>query len=86
MATNDGYSPYTLGMTAAEAATAITRAANLSTELLGYVGYTGAATPPTIAGGANDGDVWYDSANGLFYRAQIDVVNPASPVLIYFEI
>lgn len=80
MATNDGYSPYPIGLTAAESVAAIRRAFNLSTELLGYVRYAGATTPPTILNTKN-GDIWLNSTTDKLYRAYID-----GTTLIWFEV
>ena len=78
MATNDGYSPYPLGLTAVQAVDAITRAHNLSTELLGYVKYTTGVTPPT---GSKPGDIWLNSTTGKLYRAMVE-----STVLVWLEV
>jgi hypothetical protein len=78
MATNDGYSPYPLGLTAVQAVTAITRAHNLSTELQGYVTYTSSATPPVAA---KTGDLWLNSTSGKLYRASFE-----STVLVWLEV
>jgi len=86
MATNDGFAPYPIGLTALEVKTAINRAFNLSTELQGYVGIQSNATAPTIAGGVKTGDVWEDISNAKFYNARIDATDPQNPVLVYFEV
>ena len=84
MATNDGYSPYPLGLTALDAKNAIIRASNLSTELLNYVGTSGSNTVPTLASGIKANDVWENTADGVVYRAYIDTVG--TPVLVWFEV
>lgn len=84
MATNDGYSPYPLGLTAADAVIAIKRAFNLDTELLGYVRYSSSATPPTILN-SKHGDLWLNSTTDKLYRASVGVDN-GTAVLFWFEV
>jgi hypothetical protein len=84
MATNDGYSPYPIGLTAAEATAAIKRAFNLDTELLGYVRYSVSATPPTILN-SKHGDLWMNTSADKLYRAYVGVDN-GMPVLLWFEV
>lgn len=78
MATNDGYSPYPLGLTALQTVTAITRAFNLDTELQGYVVYSEGATSPTTA---KSGDLWLNTSTGKLYRAHFE-----STVLVWLEV
>ena len=80
MTTNDGYSPYPIGLTAAESVAAIRRAFNLDTELLGYVRYSGTTTPPTILTTKN-GDLWLNASTDKLYRAAID-----GTTLLWFEV
>jgi len=84
MATNDGYTPYPLGLTAAEVKTAITRAFNLTAELSLYVGFSGNAVVPTLASGIKDGDIWHNTATGVRYQAYVD--NIGTPTLVFFEV
>jgi len=92
MATNDGYSPYAIGLTALQVKDSITRSHNLSTELGHgaafsgrYVGYSDANTPPNVNQGIKEGDIWHDITNGIFYRAYIDTTVIPN-VALYFEI
>lgn len=78
MATNDGYSPYPLGLTAVQAVEAINRAYNLSTELGGYVVYQEGTTAPTTA---KSGDLWLNSSTGKLFRASFE-----STVLVWLEV
>lgn len=80
MATNDGYSPYPLGLTAAEATSAIRRAFNMDTELLGYVRYKSSVTAPSVLN-TKDGDLWLNATTQKLYRASVD-----GTVLIWFEV
>mgnify|MGYP000178484142 FL=1 len=84
MATNDGYSPYPLGLTAAQATAAIKRAFNLDTEFLGYVRYSSSATPPTILT-SKHGDLWLNSSNDKLYKASIGADGNGA-VLLWFEV
>lgn len=84
MATNDGYSPYPLGLTAAAAAAAIKRADDLDLELSGYVKYFTGAVPPTIIE-AKEGDIWHYTTNDKLYRAAIGD-DGGNPVLLWFEV
>jgi len=91
MPTNDGYHPYSVGLSAAVASAAIQRAAALSTELLGYVAYSDSTVPPTLAQGAKEGDIWHDIQFGIYYRVYVNTVtNPATGALtstiLYFEV
>lgn len=87
MPTNDGYSPYPLNLTALQVKTAIDRAHNLSTELLGYVAYRDSTVPPTLAQGIKEGDIWHNPSldpalgGGKYYRAYLD-----GSALVYFEV
>lgn len=78
MATNDGYSPYPLGLTAVQAVEAITRAYNLDTELGGYVVFSEGTTHPTDS---KTGDLWLNSSTGKLYRANVE-----SSVLVWLEV
>ena len=78
MATNDGYSPYPLGLTAVQAVEAITRAFNLDTELDNYVSYIESTTPPTDA---KSGDFWLNTNTGKIYRGHFE-----STVLVWLEV
>lgn len=80
MATNDGYSPYPIGLTAAESVAAIKRAHNLSTELLGYVRFKSHADRPN-AFETKDGDLWYNTVMQKLYRASVD-----TGTVIWFEV
>lgn len=80
MATNDGYSPYPIGLTAAEATNAIRRAYNLSTELLGYVRFKSHTDRPS-AFETKDGDLWYNTLAQKLYRASVD-----TGTVIWFEV
>ena len=84
MATNDGYSPYPIGLTALQVKDAINRSHNLDTEFANYVGISTNATAPTIAGGVKDGDIWLDTTNSKYYVARIDTTG--TPVLLFFEV
>jgi len=80
MATNDGYSPYPLGLTASQATEAITRAYNLSTELNSYVKITQSAVAPAPSITKN-GDHWVNTTTGKLYRVQI-----VGSILTWFEV
>lgn len=80
MATNDGYSPYPIGLTAAEATGAIRRAFNLSTELLGYVRFKSHTDRPSALA-TKDGDLWYFTTAQKLYRASVD-----SDTVVWFEV
>lgn len=80
MATNDGYSPYPIGLTAAEAVAAIKRAHNLYIELSVYNGFRQSATPPAILTIKN-GDLWFNTTTEILYRANID-----GTTLLWFEV
>lgn len=70
MATNDGYAPYPLGLTASEAVTAITRAFNMSTELENYqYYYTQSALPTTVI---RSGDLWRDEDSNKVYMSTLE--------------
>jgi len=84
MATNDGYTPYPLGLTAVEVKTAIDRAFNLTAELGLYVGFTGSTTVPNLLSGIKDGDVWHNVSTGVRYQAYVDTVG--TPALLFFEV
>jgi|WetSurMetagenome_2_1015567.scaffolds.fasta_scaffold829379_2 hypothetical protein len=71
MATNDGYSPYPLGLTAADATAAIRRAYNLNTEFLGYVRYKESDVAPIVST-VKQGDIWYNTTTKSIYRAYIE--------------
>jgi hypothetical protein len=78
MATNDGYAPYPLGLTAVQAVTAITRSHNLTTELAGYVSYTESGTAPTVA---KTSDKWLNTTTSKLYAAHFE-----SSVLVWLEV
>jgi len=84
MATNDGYSPYPLGLTAADAATAINRAFDLDSELLNYVKFTSSATPPNVLE-TKAGDLWLNTTTDILYRASIGD-DAGNPLLLWFEV
>jgi hypothetical protein len=71
MATNDGYSPYPLGLTAADASAAIRRAYNLNNEFIGYVRYKESEVAPIISS-VKQGDIWYNITTKSIYRAYIE--------------
>jgi len=80
MPTNDGYSPYPIGLTAQESIDALNRAKNLSDELASYVKYTSGSTPPIIYD-TKDSDLWLNTNTSKLYRASID-----GTTLIWFEV
>jgi len=80
MATNDGYSPYPIGLTAAESVAALKRAHNLGTEFLGYVRYKESTTPPTVLD-TKQGDLWYNTSSGTLFRAYLE-----GTTLLWFEV
>jgi hypothetical protein len=69
MATNDGYSPYPTGLTAAEIVTALDRASNLADGT--FVQFTEAATAPTTP---KNGDKWRNTTLNLTYVAFVEGV------------
>lgn len=64
MATNDGYSPYPIGLTAVDTVAALTRAHNSNTLFVNYVAQ--AAVPTSIS---HNGDIWNDIDTNKLYRA-----------------
>lgn len=80
MATNDGYSPYPIGLTAAQAVAAIKRAYNLNTELGEYVKYKESSIAPELVNTKN-GDLWYNTSTLSLYRAYIE-----DTTLLWFEV
>jgi hypothetical protein len=67
MATNDGYSPYPTGLTAAEIVTALGKASNLADGA--FVQFTEASTaPPT----PKNGDKWRNTTLNLTYIAFVE--------------
>lgn len=70
MATNDGYSPYPIGLTASQTVEAINRAYNLSDgDFVKYVEGVQAPTSPKM------GDIWNNTALNRMYRAYTDGTN-----------
>lgn len=70
--TADGYTPYSVGMSAAQAVEALNRALNLSTELTNFLEYYASSTLPTQtyeSGVVKVGSRWYNIANGKIYKA-----------------
>jgi hypothetical protein len=67
MATNDGYSPYPTGLTAAEIVTALGKASNLADGA--FVQFTEAATAPLTP---ENGDKWHNTTTGLTYVAFVE--------------
>jgi hypothetical protein len=90
MATNDGYSPYPIGLTASQSVSAINNAYNMSSILTQYSRFTTAAVPPAISTTdshlgtvtTKEGDYWFDNVNYILYRAYID----SSSNLFWFEV
>jgi len=80
MATNDGYSPYPLGLSAADASAAIRRAYYLDDELAGFVRYTNADTAPSVIN-TMTGDLWYSTTLNKLFRAEVE-----GTTLIWFEV
>ncbi len=94
MATNDGYSPYPLGLTAGEAVTAILKAhnleasidsildaygiGNLGEELNDKINFVESATIPTDA---KAGTIWRDIDSNVLHIAYTDDVE-----LVWFEV
>jgi hypothetical protein len=67
MATNDGYSPYPIGLTASQTVEAIMRAYNLSDgDFVKYVEGLTAPTSPKM------GDIWNNLSENKAYRAYVD--------------
>lgn len=66
MATNDGYSPYPIGLTASQTVEALNRAYNLSDG--DFVKYVEGMTPPTSP---KMGDSWYNTSTYKIYRAYV---------------
>lgn len=86
MATNDGYSPYPIGLTAVESVSAINRAFNLDEELRGntngYGKYYDSSTAPSIAtNNIKSGDVWRNSTTSKLYMANVE-----TGILVWIEV
>lgn len=79
MATNDGYSPYPIGLTASETVEAIKRAHNIDNDLAGYVGYSESASTPSITN-VKSGDLWRNTNTNKLFRAYVE-----SDVLVWLE-
>jgi len=82
MATNDGFSPYPIGLTAAQSVAAILAAHNLSSTLGGYVKFTSDtdANIPLV-GVTKTGDIFESTDTGKTYRGWVD-----GATLIWFEV
>lgn len=80
MATNDGFSPYPIGLTAAESVAAILRAHNLTVELGGFVSFFSDTVIPLV-GVTKIGDIFDKTDTGKLYRAAVD-----GATLIWFEV
>lgn len=82
MATNDGYSPYPIGLTAAQSVQALKRAYNLNTELDGYVEVFETTVAPTInSDDVKTGDIWKNTGTGKVFMANVE-----SSVLVWLEV
>ena len=66
MATNDVYSPYPIGLTAAQTVEAILRAYNLTDG--DFAKYQESATAPTVT---KPGDIWYNTTLSTIYMAYV---------------
>jgi hypothetical protein len=80
MATNDGYQPYPIGLTASQATNAIKRAHDLDEELSEFVKITSSITPPTVLE-TKTGDLWKNLTTSKIYRASIE-----GSTLLWFEV
>lgn len=70
MATNDGYTPYPVNLTAEQTVYAISRAFNLDVELLGYIKRTISTSLPTTP---KHGDFYSDGDRN--YIAHVEGLN-----------
>jgi len=85
MPTQDNYTPYPVGLTAVNAVTGINYAYNLSLSAGTYQSYFDSSTPPTLAMGIKEQDIWHDTTNGFFYQVYMDATtNPITP--LFFEV
>lgn len=82
MATQDGYSPYPIGLSAADSVTAIRRAHNLLDTLKSYCEIIPAESAPTYEDIENQCSYWYDTLNNKLYRA---FVNEDTSAVVWFE-
>ena len=80
MATNDGFSPYPIGLTAAQSVAAILRAHNFDGEIAGLVAFTDSDTAPLVAN-TKTGDIWQYTTQGKLYRGWVDGTD-----LLWFEV
>jgi hypothetical protein len=80
MPTNDGYTPYPIGLTAEETVAALQRSNDLDNEFSNYVKFFTSSTSPNISQTKNS-DIWLNSDTSKLYRASID-----GSTLIWFEV
>ncbi len=80
MATNDGYSPYPIGLTAAQTVEAINRAYNLDDEINNASGFTSGPTQPAIES-SKTGDLWFNTNLFRLFRAYVE-----DTTLLWFEV
>jgi hypothetical protein len=80
MATNDGYSPYPIGLTASQSVEAIRRAYDLDVELEEYVKMIQSETPPAKST-SKMGDLWYNITSQKIYRAYLE-----DNILVWIEV
>ena len=83
MATNDGYNPYPLNLSAQQSVEAIHRAHKLPETLAQYPHITKTETPPTFADVETSGEFWFNTTTSKLYRA---FKNDAENVLIWIEV
>lgn len=83
MATNDGYNPYPINLSAKQSVEAIRRAHVLPETLAHYSFISKTDTPPTISEIKTSGEFWFNESNGKLYRSYI---SDTDNVLVWFEV
>jgi len=83
MATQDGYAPYPINLTAKQSVDAIHRAHKLPETLAQYSHIAQTDTPPTYEDIETSGEFWFNTTNGKVYRA---FKNDDDQVLVWFEV
>lgn len=83
MATQDGFSPYPINLTAAQSVAAIHRAHNLEETLAHYPFIAQTETPPTLETVKTSGEFWYCTKTAKLYRCYI---NETEGVILWFEV
>lgn len=83
MATQDGFSPYPIGLNAKQSVAAIHRAHTLPETLSHYAFVAQTETPPTYNDVQTSGEFWFNISNGKMYQAYR---NDEDKVLVWFEV